>query len=48
MFTNPAALYTHFPCRMQLAVNAQFPKELGGLGSKVLYIGKSQVLQPGT
>lgn len=25
---------------MQLAVNTQFPKELGGLGAKVLYIGE--------
>jgi hypothetical protein len=25
--------------RMQLAVNAQWPKELGGLGAQVLYIG---------
>jgi hypothetical protein len=27
-------------CRMQLAVNAQWPKELGGLGAQVLYIGR--------
>jgi hypothetical protein len=25
---------------MQLAVNAQVPKELGGLGAQVLYIGR--------
>jgi hypothetical protein len=28
-----------FSCRMQLAVNAQFPRDLGGLGAQVLYIG---------
>lgn len=31
---------TRTTCRMQLAVNTQYPKELGGLGAKALYIGE--------
>jgi hypothetical protein len=35
-----ALLFCPAISRMQLAVNAQVPKELGGLGAQVLYIGR--------